>query len=147
MPSVVIGSSTYGVPVNSSYGYKVTVDLAVRFDDSGNFIHSAPWSVDDQGKRDVSHGCINISPTNARWFFDNFGAGQRRGWGAKHFGTLVLLGHPLPAEPDHRRGQDPQTPRSRTAVLLRAPDHQRRRRRPQLPHPGDQGLCPRLPQP
>src|SRR5680860_1532423 len=32
-------------------------------------------------------------------------------------------------------------------VLLRAPDHQRRRRRPQLPHPGDQGLCPRLPQP
>jgi lipoprotein-anchoring transpeptidase ErfK/SrfK len=32
--------------------------------------------VDDQGKRDVSHGCINISPTNARWFFDNFGAGD-----------------------------------------------------------------------
>ena len=32
--------------------------------------------MDDQGKRDVSHGCINISPTNARWFFDNFGAGD-----------------------------------------------------------------------
>ena len=62
MPSVVMDSSTYGVPVNSAYGYKVTVDLAVRFDNSGNFIHSAPWSVDDQGKRDVSHGCINISP-------------------------------------------------------------------------------------
>jgi lipoprotein-anchoring transpeptidase ErfK/SrfK len=76
MPSVVMDSSTYGVPVNSPNGYKVTVDLAVRFDDSGNFVHSAPWSVDDQGKRDVSHGCINISPTNARWFFDNFGAGD-----------------------------------------------------------------------
>jgi lipoprotein-anchoring transpeptidase ErfK/SrfK len=76
MPSVVMDSSTYGVPVNSTYGYKVTVDLAVRFDNSGNFIHSAPWSVDDQGKRDVSHGCINISPTNARWFFDNFGVGD-----------------------------------------------------------------------
>ncbi|HWS91273.1 MAG TPA: L,D-transpeptidase [Mycobacterium sp.] len=76
MPSVVMDSSTYGVPVNSTYGYKVTVDLAVRFDNSGNFIHSAPWSVDDQGKRDVSHGCINISPTNAKWFFDNFGAGD-----------------------------------------------------------------------
>ena len=60
MSSVVMDSSTYGVPVNSPYGYKVTVDLAVRFDDSGNFVHSAPWSVDDQGKRDVSHGCINI---------------------------------------------------------------------------------------
>ena len=76
MPSVVMDSSTYGVPVNSTYGYKVTVDLAVRFDNVGDFVHSAPWSVDDQGKRDVSHGCINISPTNARWFFDNFGAGD-----------------------------------------------------------------------
>ncbi len=76
MPSVVMDSSTYGVPVNSTYGYKVTVALAVRFDNVGDFVHSAPWSVDDQGKRDVSHGCINISPTNAQWFFDNFGAGD-----------------------------------------------------------------------
>lgn len=76
MPSVVMDSSTYGVPVNSPYGYKTTVELAVRFDDSGDFVHSAPWSVADQGKRDVSHGCINISPTNAQWFFDNFGAGD-----------------------------------------------------------------------
>jgi lipoprotein-anchoring transpeptidase ErfK/SrfK len=76
MPSVVMDSSTYGVPVNSAYGYKVTVELAVRFDNSGDFVHSAPWSVDDQGKRDVSHGCINISPTNAKWFFDNFGPGD-----------------------------------------------------------------------
>ena len=76
MPSVVMDSSTYGVPVNSAYGYKVTVELAVRFDNVGDFVHSAPWSVDDQGKRDVSHGCINISPSNARWFFDNFGPGD-----------------------------------------------------------------------
>ncbi|MGZ4515446.1 MAG: L,D-transpeptidase [Mycobacterium sp.] len=76
MPSVVMDSSTYGVPVNSTYGYKVTVDLAVRFDNVGDFVHSAPWSVDDQGKRDVSHGCINISPSNAKWFFDNFGPGD-----------------------------------------------------------------------
>ena len=76
MPSVVMDSSTYGVPVNSTYGYKVTVELAVRFDNVGDFVHSAPWSVDDQGKRDVSHGCINISPSNAKWFFDNFGTGD-----------------------------------------------------------------------
>jgi lipoprotein-anchoring transpeptidase ErfK/SrfK len=76
MPSVVMDSSTYGVPVSSTYGYKTTVELAVRFDDSGDFVHSAPWSVDDQGKRDVSHGCINISPSNAKWFFDNFNAGD-----------------------------------------------------------------------
>ncbi len=74
--SVVMDSSTYGVSVNSTYGYKVTVEDAVRFDNVGDYVHSAPWSVDDQGKRDVSHGCINISPTNAKWFFDNFGPGD-----------------------------------------------------------------------
>lgn len=73
---VVMDSSTYGVPVDSTYGYKVDVQNAVQFDNSGDFVHSAPWSVADQGKRDVSHGCINISPANAQWFFDNFGAGD-----------------------------------------------------------------------
>ena len=73
---VVMDSSTYGVPVNSTWGYKVTVQNAVQFDNSGDFVHSAPWSVSDQGKRDVSHGCINISPSNAQWFFDNFGTGD-----------------------------------------------------------------------
>jgi lipoprotein-anchoring transpeptidase ErfK/SrfK len=73
---VVMDSSTYGVPVNSTWGYKVDVQNAVQFDNSGDFVHSAPWSVADQGKRDVSHGCINISPSNAQWFFDNFGAGD-----------------------------------------------------------------------
>ena len=73
---VVMDSSTYGVPVNSAYGYKVNVENAVQFDNSGDYVHSAPWSVADQGKRDVSHGCINISPSNAKWFFDNFGTGD-----------------------------------------------------------------------
>ena len=68
--------------------------------------------------------------------------------GGQAFRPLVLLGHPFPAATDHRRSKDPQTPRSRTAVLLRGrrgtPD---RNLLPRLPHPGDQGLRPRLPQP
>jgi lipoprotein-anchoring transpeptidase ErfK/SrfK len=75
-PTVVMDSSTYGVPINSTYGYKVTVSDAVRFDNSGNFVHGAPWSVYDQGKRDVTHGCINLAPADAKWFYDNFGAGD-----------------------------------------------------------------------
>src|SRR5215217_7836637 len=75
-PTIVMDSSTYGVPVNSANGYKLNVQLAVRIDNSGNFVHSAPWSVSDQGKRNVSHGCINISPENAKWFYDNFGSGD-----------------------------------------------------------------------
>lgn len=75
-PDIVMDSSTYGVPVNSAEGYKVHVKLAVRMDNSGGFVHSAPWSTGDQGKRNVSHGCINISPANAQWFYDNFGSGD-----------------------------------------------------------------------
>ena len=75
-PDIVMDSATYGVPSTSADGYKVHVQLAVRFDNSGNFVHSAPWSVGDQGKRNVSHGCINLSPASAKWFYDNFGSGD-----------------------------------------------------------------------
>ncbi|MGI9125034.1 MAG: L,D-transpeptidase [Mycobacterium sp.] len=75
-PQIVMDSSTYGVPVNSADGYKLNVQWAVRIDNSGGFVHSAPWSVGDQGKRNVSHGCINLSPANAKWFYDNFGSGD-----------------------------------------------------------------------
>ena len=73
---IVMDSSTYGVPVDSAEGYKLKVQDAVRIDNSGIFVHGAPWSVGDQGKRNVSHGCINLSAANAQWFFDNFGSGD-----------------------------------------------------------------------
>ena len=75
-PDIVMDSATYGVPSTSPDGYKVHVQLAVRIDNQGNFVHSAPWSVGDQGKRNVSHGCINLSQPNAQWFYDNFGSGD-----------------------------------------------------------------------
>jgi hypothetical protein len=75
-PDMIMDSSTYGVPVNSAMGYKLKVNWAVRIDNSGAFVHSAPWSVADQGKRNVSHGCINLGPDNAKWFYDNFGSGD-----------------------------------------------------------------------
>lgn len=75
-PDIVMDSATYGVPSTSPDGYKVHVQLAVRIDNQGNFVHSAPWSVGDQGKRNVSHGCINLSQANAQWFYDNFGSGD-----------------------------------------------------------------------
>ncbi|MFY9918798.1 MAG: L,D-transpeptidase family protein, partial [Mycobacterium sp.] len=73
---MVMDSATYGVPNTSAEGYKLKVQDAVRIDNSGAFVHSAPWSVGDQGKRNVSHGCINLSPANAQWFYDNFGSGD-----------------------------------------------------------------------
>jgi len=73
---IVMDSSTYGVPIDSAEGYKLKVQDAVRISNSGIFVHGAPWSVNDQGKRNVSHGCPNISPANAQWFYDNFGTGD-----------------------------------------------------------------------
>jgi lipoprotein-anchoring transpeptidase ErfK/SrfK len=73
---VVMDSETYGVPNDSPEGYLLHVRLAVQLDNSGNFVHSAPWSVSDQGVRNVSHGCINISPENAKWFHNNFDIGD-----------------------------------------------------------------------
>lgn len=68
---LVMDSSTYGVPVNSPQGYRTPVDWATRMSYSGIFFHSAPWSLGDQGVRNVSHGCLNLSPANAKWIFDN----------------------------------------------------------------------------
>ena len=65
----VMDSSTYGVPVDSPEGYRTPVEYAVRISDSGEFVHAAPWSVRQQGRENVSHGCINVSTENARWFF------------------------------------------------------------------------------
>ncbi|MGD9621628.1 MAG: Ig-like domain-containing protein [Mycolicibacterium sp.] len=68
---LIMDSSTYGVPVNSPEGYRLEVDWATQMSYSGIYIHSAPWSVGSQGYSNVSHGCLNVSPANAIWFYDN----------------------------------------------------------------------------
>lgn len=68
---LVMDSSTYGVPVNSADGYRTEVEWATQMSYSGIYVHSAPWSVGSQGRSNVSHGCLNVNPANARWFYDN----------------------------------------------------------------------------
>jgi lipoprotein-anchoring transpeptidase ErfK/SrfK len=63
-------SSTVGIPVDSPNGYDEYVYDDVHISDSGEYVHSAPWSVGSQGVTNVSHGCINVSPTNALAFFN-----------------------------------------------------------------------------
>jgi lipoprotein-anchoring transpeptidase ErfK/SrfK len=57
-------------PGSAGY-YSLTVYDTVRISDSGEYIHGAPWSVGSQGNSNVSHGCVNVSPENARWFKNN----------------------------------------------------------------------------
>lgn len=69
--NLIMDSSTYGVPSNSPNGYRLEVDWATQMSYSGIYVHAAPWSVGSQGSANVSHGCINVSPANAQWFFNN----------------------------------------------------------------------------
>jgi lipoprotein-anchoring transpeptidase ErfK/SrfK len=68
---IIMDSSTYGVPVNSPNGYRTAVEWATQISYSGIFVHSAPWSVGAQGHTNTSHGCLNVSPSNAVWFYNN----------------------------------------------------------------------------
>jgi len=68
---LIMDSATYGVPSNSPQGYRIEVDWATQMSYSGIYVHSAPWSVGSQGSSNVSHGCLNVSPANAQWFFNN----------------------------------------------------------------------------
>ena len=68
---MVMDSSTYGVPTNSPNGYRTEVDYATQISYSGIFVHAAPWSVGSQGYSNVSHGCVNVSTSNAQWFYNN----------------------------------------------------------------------------
>ena len=68
---LIMDSATYGVPSDSPKGYRLEVDWAPQMSYSGIYVHSAPWSVAAQGSSNTSHGCLNVSPANAEWFYDN----------------------------------------------------------------------------
>ncbi|MFV2084367.1 Ig-like domain-containing protein [Micromonospora sp. LOL_021] len=57
-------------------GYRTDIEYAQRLTWGGEFIHAAPWSVADQGVRNVSHGCINMSMDNAKWLFNQTRVGD-----------------------------------------------------------------------
>ncbi len=60
--------------------YRETVYWTQRLTWGGEYIHAAPWSVGDQGRRNVSHGCTNVSNDSARWLF-----------GITHIGDPVIV--------------------------------------------------------
>jgi lipoprotein-anchoring transpeptidase ErfK/SrfK len=67
--NITMDSSTFGLAVDAPGGYRADVEYAVRISNNGEFVHGAPWSVDQQGRSNVSHGCINLSTERAAWFF------------------------------------------------------------------------------
>ncbi len=66
----IMDSRTWGL--TGTGAYRTEVAWATRISSSGEFVHAAPWSVDSQGSVNVSHGCVNVSTSAAKWFFDAF---------------------------------------------------------------------------
>ncbi|MEV4464884.1 Ig-like domain-containing protein [Micromonospora echinofusca] len=57
-------------------GYRTKIDYAQRLTWGGEFIHAAPWSEGQQGRVNVSHGCVNVSMANGAWLFANTRVGD-----------------------------------------------------------------------
>ncbi|MEU0485759.1 Ig-like domain-containing protein [Streptosporangium sp. NPDC006013] len=83
-----------GIGPGSAGYYQLTVYDTVRISNSGEYIHSAPWSVGSQGYSNVSHGCVNVSPSNAKWFLDNTLIGD----------PIIITGSPRVLEPTNGWG-------------------------------------------
>jgi len=50
-------------------GYSLPVPWSVRFTWSGDYLHDAYWSVGEQGFTNVSHGCVNMPPADAKTYY------------------------------------------------------------------------------
>lgn len=66
---LTMDSRTYGLALDAG-GYVTPVDYATQLSYSGIYVHSAPWASGALGSYNQSHGCINASYDNAKWFQD-----------------------------------------------------------------------------
>jgi lipoprotein-anchoring transpeptidase ErfK/SrfK len=73
---VTMDSSTVGIPKGHPEYYRLDTDWNLRVTWTGEYLHSAPWSVGAQGSANVSHGCVNMSPADARWMFEHSKVGD-----------------------------------------------------------------------
>lgn len=65
----VMDSGTLGLKEGDPNYYRTEVKYAMRVTNTGEFLHSAPWSVWAQGRQNVSHGCVNLGPSAAASVF------------------------------------------------------------------------------
>ncbi|WP_256792568.1 Ig-like domain-containing protein [Terrabacter sp. Ter38] len=75
--NITMRAETIGLKKDDPNYYADTpVKYAMRVTNSGEFLHTAPWSVADQGKRNVSHGCTGMSDANGQWLFGQMQIGD-----------------------------------------------------------------------
>jgi lipoprotein-anchoring transpeptidase ErfK/SrfK len=77
LPEVRMTSASYGItdPKDPNF-YDEKISFCCRITYSGEYVHLADWNIPAQGHSNTSHGCINVGPDNAKWFYANFGIGD-----------------------------------------------------------------------
>jgi lipoprotein-anchoring transpeptidase ErfK/SrfK len=75
-------SATVGIPRASPDGYFEKLPWSMRISNGGAFVHANPATVGVQGRLNVSHGCVNTSVVDAKWFYTN-----------SHLGDIVTIIH------------------------------------------------------
>lgn len=67
---VTMDSATYGIPLGSADSYKRKIGFATRISLDGIYLHQLDDTVWAQGNTNLSHGCLNLSGENAKWYFN-----------------------------------------------------------------------------
>ena len=67
---VTMDSATYGIPLGAADSYKRKIGYATRISLDGIYLHQLDDTVWAQGNTNLSHGCLNLSGENAKWYFN-----------------------------------------------------------------------------
>ncbi|GAA2035626.1 L,D-transpeptidase [Nocardiopsis rhodophaea] len=68
--NVELTNGTLGVSKDDPRYYSEIADYAMRISWSGEYLHSAPWNP-RVGEANTSHGCINMTVADSKWYYDN----------------------------------------------------------------------------
>ncbi|MFE9138079.1 Ig-like domain-containing protein [Streptomyces sp. NPDC007355] len=79
--TMIVMDKTPGIRMNSQTvglgdAYDLDVKWAVHLTTSGTYLHAAPWNAARIGNTNASHGCIGLTTSDARWFYDRVRPGD-----------------------------------------------------------------------
>lgn len=72
-----MSSDSFGLPASSPLGYAPEkVPWATKISTDGIYLHELDATVWAQGSENLSHGCLNLNYTNAKWYYNTSNVGD-----------------------------------------------------------------------